>query len=309
MTEKTVAKKAPKIVHKSKPKPLPVVTDESPTEEGGAKKGPWTTKTLAEQGAVLPIGVLDPVTGNFNKSFSIRPFKTKDEKTLAKLKKPHMTMAQYVSMVVATMTDDIGGVSMSEDIKIEERVAHLSRMYMGDVFYVYTWLRHQTMGAKLSLRFDCPTCRKKLPFDGDVGSVEVRSVKSLKDLRWEYELLDTFEARGKKITTLQMSSPTWAAAMVAGGIGEGGAKAVMVKHSVVGVNGESDPIVLSDAEIDELSKLDLETLIADLDNKSVGPNMAIEGACAPVDCPMGGGREFRFPIDWSYDSFFGASSR
>lgn len=292
-------------------KQLPVVRETDPPEQEAVKKSGLpegvSVTTLGELGMKLPIGVRDQ-DGNLNKSFSTRPFKTRDEKILGKLKKNHMSMAEYVSLVVAHLCSSIGGIELNQDEEVELRASRLSQLYMGDIFYVYCWLRHEAMGDKLSLRFGCPTCQKVLPFQGDLKSVEVKKAENIEALRWEYELQDPITVRGEKVTKFQMSSPKWMTAIGAKGK-EGDAKASAVRGSVIALNDSVDAFTLMESEVDELSKRDLETVCAEIDERFFGPNMAIEGKCGPEVCPSGGGVEFRAAINWDYDSFFSGSSK
>ena len=264
--------------------------------------------TLSDWGQKLPVGVPDS-EGRLNKSFTTRPFKTRDEKFLGKLKKPSMTMAQYVSMVVAHLCPQVGPYDFSDEkMKVEEKSARLQQMYMGDIYYMYCWLRHEAIGDKLSLRFTCPTCRQEQPFQGDLKSLEVKVVDELEALRWVYDLHHPIRVRGTEVKRFQMSSPKWSAAVNAFGQ-EGDAKAAIAKGSVVALNDSPDALILTDAEIDELSKLDLEDVCDGVDERYVGPNMSIEGTCQSKVCEAIGGTEFRLSINWDYDNFFSGSSK
>lgn len=265
--------------------------------------------TMDEWGKKLPIGI-PTAEGRLNKNFTTRPWKTKDERALGKLKKPSMTLGRYVGTVIAHMCDSIGDTNLSAIKKPEERLVHIQRMFMGDVFYVYCWLRHESMGDRIKLNFTCPTCAKKLPYVGDLMTTQVAVVDDLEALRWKYELQDPVEIRGKQVEKLQMSSPRWTAVDTASGSrDEANAKVTAIRSSIIAFNDEQDAVALGEAELDELSKRDLEALSAAIDDRFMGPNMALEGKCTPEMCPMGGGYDFRVPIDWSYDNFFSNSSK
>ena len=55
--------------------------------------------------------------------------------------------------------------------------------------------------------------------------------------------------------------------------------------------------------LDEMGKFDLERLTTLIDENAMGPTMAIEDKCGKCN------RDYILPIDWSYDNFFGDSSR
>jgi len=280
---------------------------EAPAESGEASKR--RIVTMEAWGKKLPIGI-PTAEGLLNKSFSTRPWKTKDERKLGKLKKPDMSLGSYVGAIVATMCDSIGDTNLSAIEKQEERQVHIQRMYMGDVFYIYCWLRHEAMGDQLKVSFTCPTCQKKLPYVGNLLTSEVAVVDSIEALRWAHELHDPIRLRGKDVTKFQMSTSRWST--IDGHRGsrdDANAKVTAVRGSIVALNDDNDAVALGEAELDDLTKRDLEALAEQIDERFMGPNMALEGKCTPEMCPMGGGYDFRVPIDWSYNSFFSGSSK
>ena len=61
--------------------------------------------------------------------------------------------------------------------------------------------------------------------------------------------------------------------------------------------------MLTDQEMDELDKYDIEGIAALMDDHVVGPDMVVEGYCPKC------GASFKWPIPWVYNSFFARSSR
>lgn len=259
--------------------------------------------TLAERGPRLPVGF--NVGGALVGELKSRPWKTKDERELSKLKKPKMSMAAYISAVVGTMFSKFGPHGWTSETKLDERKVAIGQAYMGDVFYAYMYLRSQVIGNELKMNITCPTpgCGS-FAFKGDIGSTEVHCVDDAAALDWFYELRDPIELRKQEVKKLRLRSPLWHT-LVSTSANEmtiALGKIMVVQGSIVGLNDDPTLIGLTDSEIDELSKLDLETLATKANDEYIGPKMAVEGNCPKCE------REFTAPIDWSYDSFFTTSS-
>ncbi len=264
--------------------------------------------TVKELGLNLPLGISDGADG-LVKSFALRPWRFKEEKELGELaeKNPDANLAQHVAMVVATMCTRLGPHNF-EEMKWEEKLVHLGQMWMGDVFYIYILLRMQSLGGTLELRPKCATCRKEFDFDGILKSIRVLTGSVLSDALWNYKLEAPFEIRGKKAETLIMGPPRWnvlemmdEAAVTNSGL----RKAGIIIGAIHGVEGEEHRLVLSESDIEEMTKKDIEELSEKIDKNSAGPDMFIEGKCPQLRCRS----EFKQVIDWRYDNFFGVSSR
>lgn len=286
---------------------LPVVNEAGAVASDPGKK---PTVTLAELGARLPVGIRTS-PGSLDKSFSVRPWKTKDERAIAKLKKPEENIAQYVALIVGAMCDRIGPHDFPAMSQAERSVI-LAQMYMGDVFYMYCYLRRQAMGSTLKMDFNCAHCSQRIPYNANLDTLEVRTVEAEEELAFSVDLQDPIPVRGREATKFQMTSLRWSIMETTAMVNQGSdavAKIASVRGSVVGINDESERLALSDIEIDELSKYDLENLVGEINDHYVGPDMSIEDECSPEFCPRGGGKKFKIGIDWTYDSFFGISSR
>lgn len=265
-------------------------------------------KTLAQQGAVLPLGTPTPDGIALARDISCRPWRMKEEVELGALrdKNREANLAQYVSMVLATMCTRLGGHDL-EKMKYEERLVVISQMFMADVFYAYIWLRTQTLGNEMALKIACPACKKKSDLTADLGTVEVKAVEKHADAEWDYTLSTPFTIRGIELKSLRLGPARWNAVESIPSnvpLNSGRAKAEVIRCSIVGYN-DVRPVVLGDNELDELGKRDIETLAKRIDEHAVGPMMVLEEACPNPKC----GEPMRFPLDWNYDSFFGSSSR
>jgi len=261
-------------------------------------------QTIKERGALLPLGIQDK-SGKLHRDISVRRWRMKEERELGELRDRHKdaNLATYVSMILATMCTRLGPHDF-EKMKFEERCLILSQMFMGDVFYAYVWLRINCLGHSFPIEFQPAWSNKPLKIKADLWSVQVKSAESYESSCWAYKLNDPFEIRGKKVTGFRLSPQRWSSMeqhnAVGAGSNQGLAKLIIIKSSIIGCEGIDGEIMLTDNELDELSKLDLEKLTTLLDQNVLGPVMAVEGEYR--------GRPFRAPIDWGYDSFFGISS-
>ena len=216
-------------------------------------------------------------------------------------------MAQYVGMVLGTMCTRLGSHDFeSAELKMEQKRLAIGQMFVGDVFYAYVWLRIQALGAELVLNLTCPQCNKKIEnFVADLDSVEVEVADTLDDACWDYELKNPLTIRGETVSHLVLGPARWNAIELVKGGGRGVAKPLIIKAAIqsLGTKEDNKRIALTETELDELTKRDIEAMVSQIDNRSIGPSMAIEGTCKAC------ARDFRLPIDWGYDSFFGDSSQ
>jgi hypothetical protein len=283
--------------------------EEAVQSESGVK-----TLLLRDHGANLPLGLITH-DSSFAKGFATRPWRMKEEKELSRQKKDNQgsSMAQYVSMVLSTMCSSIGNHNFDapdyKDDHAKRRVI-VSQMYMGDVFYVYAYLRREAIGNEMAVKITCRRCTKDFDYAADIGTLEIRTADALEPLCWDYTLRHPITIRGKTVKSFRMCPPRWSAMEnIAGNPSEGLAKEVTILGSIAGLNGESGGIMLTASEIQELSKYDIEEITSGVDKHFLGPKMALEldGSFA---CPHCEYRDKRLiPIDWRYDNFFSTSSQ
>ena len=263
--------------------------------------------TLEAQGPRLPLGT---VAGEgLSKELAVRPWRMKEERELGALRDANQNanMAEYVSMVLSAMCTKIGSHELDDPkMKPEQKRLAIGQMFTPDVFYAYVYLRTQALGPELALNVTCPRCAQKVPkFVADLSSVEVTTADTLGEACWEYHLLNPITVRGKKVGTFVLGPTRWNALEMMKGAGIGMAKPAMIKASIhaVGSKEDGEQVVLTETDLDELTKRDIEAMTSQIDNHSLGPNMAVEGKCP--SCSF----DFKLPIDWGYDSFFGDSSQ
>lgn len=275
----------------------------------------YSTVTLAELGPQLPIGIES--NGQIGKQLSELPWKMKHEKELGAMraKNQGISVAQFTSMVLATLYKRMGPHDF-EPMDFNARRIHISQAFMADVYYAYVWLRRQSIGNVCDMKLRCPNCTNQFDFAADLNTVEVRvpqPVEPVKDdkqpvglpnMNWTYKLQDPFELRNKTVTELLLGPARWyAMEAVKGQMNTGEAKYAIINGSIHKVGGHDQQLVLADHELDEMSKRDLEQITAEIDANALGPDMSIKDVCPRCN------RDFELPIDWGFDSFFGISSR
>ena len=120
-------------------------------------------------------------------------------------------------------------------------------------------------------------------------------------------LVDGIPVRGEARKQLKVRPIRWCVMEGLGknGVNEGAMKVAMFRDAVVGAEGvdAATPLVLTDPELDEMSKRDIERLAGALEEANLVPDLALTG-----DCPHCGAA-FKRSLDWGYDAFFRASSR
>lgn len=261
--------------------------------------------SLAENGPVLPIGIRDPA-GAYCKDLKVKDWTMKEETRLGEKieeQKQNVRVGRYISLVLSHLCEKIGShdfTSMSEKAK---QLA-ISQMYLADVLFAYLWLRLESMGHKFPLQLQCPNCGSASNMDTDLRELDVRSVDSIEEAEWSYKLQRPFEIRGKTAEELLIRPPGWSAIEGLGGkLGRnfGALKAAIIHGSVHSVTG-SDPVPLAVHEFDEMRKIDFESLTAEIDRRTAGPDFSVEASC--WDC----GFLIRDMIRWASEDFFGVSS-
>jgi hypothetical protein len=263
-----------------------------------------TICTVEEQGLVLPLGIQNS-SGNFVQDIVFRPWRLKEERELIELRENNkdLNLASYVSLALATMCKKLGPYDFGEMNLVEKKLI-ISQMYLADVFYAYVLLRIKSIGNKMSIVFQPQWSNKQLTIESDLNTVEVKKPNSYKDACWTYVLKNPIEIRGKIVTEFNLAPQKWNSLEQYEELGnqsdQSSAKIMLILASVIGCKEIDNDLVLIEKELDEMSKLDIETLSYFIDENSLGPKMVVEGKHK--------GRSFRAPIDWGYDNFFLISS-
>lgn len=268
------------------------------------KKSKTFIQTIKERGPTLPIGIVDPSGSSLHKDIKLRPWRMKEERELGELRDKHKdsTIASYISMVLGTMCTKLGCHDFS-NISLDQKRLIIGQMYMADVFYAYVWLRINSLGADFPVTFNPPWSNQEIKIAADLNSVETACAKEIKDIHWNYKLVNPITMRGKEITEFKMTQQRWyslESINTTNSTNQTITKQSFLLASIMGCKELDEDIAPTSQELDELTKLDLERLSFLIDDKALGPKMVIEGSH--------NGREFTTPIDWGYDNFFAVSS-
>lgn len=260
--------------------------------------------TLKELGPNLPLGVINGA--ELSKAIKVKPWRMKEEKELGKLRDENRSenSARWATIVLATMCPQLGELDLAS-MDMNKRIIHIGQMSMGDVMYAYFWLRYQSLGPSVPMEIACPNCRKEFTLHADLESLIIRTSESYDDTLWEYDLRDPFELRGSQVNGFVISPARWNAIETqntAGALDVGAAKSSVIRGSIHSVKGIGEALALTDSDLDEMTKFDLESLTTLIDERHIGPDLAVEDKCEQCKRP------FRMSLDWSYDSFFGISS-
>lgn len=260
--------------------------------------------TLAELGANLPCGVVS--AGQRVKPFRLRPWRLKDEKHLGQLRdKRGQRVGAFATEVLAYMVQTVGPHAFDAMAPVERKMV-LSGMYMADILYMYLYLRYEALGSDepVPMMLVCPHCRQQSRFDADLGSMEVETVsEGALDLRWIDQLRDGIEIEGQMRQNLWLQPLVWSSVE---GLDMGaGARAVpYIQASICGAEGCSrNPFAITESELDEMTKFDMEGLATSIGSRAPGPVMIIK-----TDCPKCR-LELTQMLDWGYDSFFSRTSQ
>lgn len=259
---------------------------------------------LEDLGPCLPIGVLEGAS--LAKDMDAKAWKMKHERALGEMRSKHKdaNVAQYVGMVLSTMYNNLGFFDFT-NMSPSDRRGRIGRMFMGDVFYAYMWLRCQALGDVFVVHVTCPHCGFKYQLKADLKTVEVTCADSIEAVKWRYDLLDPFVIQDQEITYFEMGPCKWRtleAGFCGGALNIGAAKAMIIRGSIWKAP-ELTKGALSEEDLDEMTKRDLEAMTAAIDSHHVGPDMSIEDSCKRCNS------DFKASIDWGYDSFFSNSSR
>lgn len=179
-------------------------------------------------------------------------------------------------------------------------------MFQADVFYIYAYLRLLSLGKEMNLgEIRCVSCGQQFPYTADLTTLEVVVIGSPSELVSEIKLHDGFEVGGDLKTKIKVKPPLWSmmGSSFPTNLNEADMFLAMLANCVVEIEGMPEGAVMTEREVSQFTKLDVEICEDAMDKILAGPRWEIEGACPKCDAP------FYDLIDWSYDSFFALSSR
>lgn len=284
--------------------PEPTKTDPRPASKPPESESKIARVDLGKLGPRLPLGVIGS-DGSVNKDLVCKPWRGKEEREVGKLKKQGKESGDFITRLISYMFTKVGPHDFASMEEPEKR-AVLSSMYMGDVFYMYVWLRTQTNGKSLKMTLSCPRCSFDFPFAADLDSVEVRTAEKYDHVKWSYALEIPFEVRGQMAQGFDLAPMRWQAmeSSIKTAVDTGdtdGSKMEIIQGCVQRVTGREE-MVLIEQDFDEIEKVDIEQLSAKIDENEIGPDMSVKEKCPRCE------RRFTTSLDWGYESFFSASS-
>lgn len=274
--------------------------------------------TVGELGASLPIGFGTP-GGKLDKAFSLRPYKSRVDRQLglwrtANESKYQDDRGQLTALLVAKflslMVEAAGGNALpllpnGDSTPEGELMVH--RWAFSDVMYAYYYARVQSLGHELVLPCVCPNgrCRWVGQAEFDLRTTAVRVAESTKDTQLWLELKRPFKLGDERtlVRSVKLSPITWATATRPGvlisGVHEMSYNAVL--DSITAINNDDTPRTLTEADLDQMERVDRVRINKVADEVSAGLDMRTS-----VQCPKCAAL-ISDALNWSFDSFFGDS--
>lgn len=269
---------------------------------------------LRELGKQLPIGLLDVVDeSNGHKEVLKKDFdiistdwnvERDVDKTWKKIQQqPGITILDYLVCVLTHTVTRLADINFKKH-NPDRRLAILNNMFAGDIFYMYTWVRIESMGHTFPIKdMECVKCKHMHDFPVDLYSLEVATRKDAAGLYKKIQLRDGFESMGEQRYDLTLRPATFFALAHIPDTNEAEMFAALTKDSVVDIEGMPDGASMTDNDIHQLSKWDMSIISEEIDLVAGGPQWIIEGECPK--CQFG----FEHDIDWRYSNFFNRSSQ
>lgn len=262
--------------------------------------------TLKEQGAKLPIGIVDN-DRQVLRDFSIKRWTAKQERELGRLRQENkaLSMPDHIALVLAVLCEKIGPYDFSSMKKLAEKKLAISQMFSGDVFYVYCYIRCQSLGSFLGFDVECPACGEKYSSETDLMDMTNIIADNLDETIWEYSLLEPFMFREVEAKTFRVGQTFWHSlekAEIEGRLDVEGGKMAMLAGAIRSIKefpAEVQPVI---EELDDMGKRDIVALVDEMNERHFGPDMRLI-----TQCPKCKTDNIQ-PINWSYQSFFGSSS-
>jgi len=273
---------------------------------------PYSTTTLQELGAILPIQRRTPDKQSYIKErgFSFVDWDMETEEKIAGLKKNANNVGEFVNKMMCLLLDDFCGQSM-QDMDKDAKTVLMSQLEFPNLMYMYIWLRVEELGEDYNVGdITCPVCRKvNKDFMGDLNTLEIRTKNPEENEREvDYELRKPILIGEETITGIVLDVSKWTVLEQAGikdAENDGRMKFLMLKSAIAGASNADGPIksyVDTDTLIKKLKKIDIEKTMKAVTDNNAGPVMGVGGNC--IHCNA----EFIQTLDWRYDHFFDSSS-
>jgi len=258
--------------------------------------------TLKELGNRLPV----EIKGKQDQHFSFIDWGTPEEKKIAKIRDKNPNMGKFITEVLMILLDRVNGEDFhSQDEK--KKILMLNQMPLANPLYMYFYLRFDQMGEEIALHFQCPNCTLRTDdFVGSLGDLDVDCKRG----QWMdvalYKLARPFTLQkgDQLVDTLKFKLGVWDAMERMNtdtAHDQAQQKIYTIKEHLAGAEGVVG-YLNPDEVIQKIRKVDFERVQRVIAKHNAGPAIQQE-----VECPK---CKFKFynQVNWSYDSFFGASS-
>lgn len=261
----------------------------------------FTTKTLIDNGKALPVGII--AGERLDKSLDVLPYKLKQERELAKIKRPGLPVGEYVQTALSLLVARFGPHDFTK-MEPGERKLIIAQAWFPDILYAYLYVRYNSLGSDYPIEAQCPACRTlNKDIVGDLSTVEVAVVSDPKALNWDVELRDGVPIMGKVRNKIRLQPPVYG--MLDFGAAVDGELPFLnvLRACLVSAEGVEGPPVILDNDADEMSKWDIESVQRSIEEHTPGPRMVVESLCRRCK------GEMRSVINWASESFFSLPSR
>lgn len=261
--------------------------------------------TIKEWGKKLPIGI--PEGTALNKDFDLRALDWSVEREISRLwdergKGRSTRMTDYLGSILVHTITMIGGEDFQKQ-PVPKRFAILNEMFLGDVFFMYAWLRIQSLGAKFEAKnIQCPHCNNHFDQWMDLETMDIATKTDVTKLERKVTLRDGFELMGEQRMEVVLR-PALFKALSTSSTNQAEIFAQLLRSSVHEIPGCQYQAGLSEHEILKMSKYDMALLEDAIDGLTGGPRWDLECKCTKC------GDSFVYVVDWSYQNFFKHSSR
>lgn len=272
--------------------------------------------TIAELGQQLPIGKVDG--DKLIKTFDLRPYKSKIDRFMNIWNEAnegqHIAkgVAKFLSLLVSQYADEALALD-SEGDSTADTMAKVLNWSFADVMYIYIMIRI-SVSELMEVNYSCPECQHKGLVKLDLKSTEVMVFEKPADLYTAVKLKHGFKLATGKICKSLVLQPIPFKTLLLSGATQGNTDSLgynQLREAVYKLGGAEQGYVVSDEELDEMSKID--QLIVDryAGKATAGPKMRTVFECeSQVD--RGGekqkcGHKITNALNWSFDDFFGSS--
>jgi len=261
----------------------------------------FQTKTLKENGLALPIGIV--VGDRLDKTLEVLPYKLKQERELAKIKRPGLPVGEYVQTALSLL---VGRFGPHDFTKMEpgERKLIISQAWFSDILYAYLYVRYNSLGPDYPIEATCGACRTpNRDIVGDLSTVEVSVVSDPKTVYWDVDLRDGVVIMGKPRNRLRLQPPVYGMLDFSAAVDGELPFLNVLRSCLLSVEGVEGPPVILDNDADEMSKFDIESTQRTIEERTPGPKMVVESRCRRCKSEMVA------MINWASEGFFSLPSR